>query len=260
MPAPVIAAIVTAGATAGATVYSVKKNQQAADTAAKAQADATAAQTAATDKTLAFQQSEADKARQVAEVNRRAGYDQWASDETYNADRFASREGRISDIGQRLGLPARNTPARNIPGYVPLPGSLASINGQGAGAPAAGGVDPKIQGFIANWQQTHPVSEGIGPLADAIAKQFPGVTRHMYGDTASNNELNIGGQKYKVLGGEGTAGAYWYQPGMNDSAGGAMSVAGPAAQPYGSINSIAPLTPAYVAPRVVPGSLRAAAA
>lgn len=79
-------------------------------------------------------------------------------------------------------------------------------------APAAGG-DPYA--FIRQWQQSHPASEGIGPLADAL-KSY-GVTRYDYGGTPSNNELMIGGQKFKVLGAEGTPGQYWYTGG-DDSA------------------------------------------
>lgn len=79
------------------------------------------------------------------------------------------------------------------------------------------GSQPKIQPrenpqqFIQQWQQEHLPSEGIGGLAQAL-----GVNRFdTGGGVLSNNELDLGG-KYKVLGAEGTPGAYWYKPGMND--------------------------------------------
>jgi hypothetical protein len=95
------------------------------------------------------------------------------------------------------------------------------------------GSSPKIQPrqFIADWQQSHSPSEGIGPMAAAAAQQFPDVSRFMYGATPSNNELNLGGEKFKVLGGEGTPGAYWYKPGTND---------GPAARPNPLFSAIQP--------------------
>jgi len=72
--------------------------------------------------------------------------------------------------------------------------------------------------FIRNWQQTHPASEGIGPLADALKSGGYDVGRYMYGNTPSNNELSLNGSKFKVLGAEDSPNtAFWYQGG-NDSA------------------------------------------
>lgn len=81
--------------------------------------------------------------------------------------------------------------------------------------------DAAVQDFIKQWQQSHPASEGIGPLAAAIAAKFPGVSRFMYGSTPSNNELVLpSGQKFKVISGEDNpATAGWYTPGTNDSGG-----------------------------------------
>lgn len=88
-----------------------------------------------------------------------------------------------------------------------------------------GGIAPDMgpgkavspQQFIQQWQASHPVGEGMGGLAAAMKAAGYDVSPFMYGSTPSNNELSIGGQKTKVLGAEGTPGAYWYQPGMNDS-------------------------------------------
>ena len=73
------------------------------------------------------------------------------------------------------------------------------------------------EAFIREWQQSHPSSEGIGPLAQQLQQRF-GIGRYMYGGTPSGNEILLNGQKYKVIGAEGTPGQYWYQPGMDDSA------------------------------------------
>jgi hypothetical protein len=71
--------------------------------------------------------------------------------------------------------------------------------------------------FIRNWQRTHPASEGIGPLADALRAAGVNAPRYMYGNTPSNNELVVNGQKFKVLGAEDSpTTAFWYMGG-NDS-------------------------------------------
>ena len=82
------------------------------------------------------------------------------------------------------------------------------------GGPTGGGGP---EAFIREWQSSHPSSEGIGPLAAALQQKF-GIGRYMYGSTPSGNEILLNGQKYKVIGAEGTPGQYWYQPGMDDSA------------------------------------------
>lgn len=272
MPAPVIAAIIMAGATTGATIYSVHKSGQAADVGAKAQREATdaqltasreaqAAQTAANDRALAFSREESDRQFATAEANRRGNYDQFNADAQYDADRYASRQGSISSIGERLGLPARAIPQRQIPAYVPLPGSIA--------AGAQNTADPKVTSAIATYQSQNPASKGIEGLVAGLKAQGVNVSRYDYGKNGglSNNELNVNGKPYKVLGGELTPGAYWFQPGMNDSAPGAGAVmpgsiariTGGTPAP-GSNTYVEPLTAAYQAPRVQAGSLRSIAA
>lgn len=100
----------------------------------------------------------------------------------------------------------------------PAPGPANGTPATGpAGAGAPKGGDPKA--FIAQWQAEHPASEGIGPLADALAAAGFQTPRFMYGQTASNNELVVNGEKFKVLGGEDNPStASWYKPGTNDSA------------------------------------------
>lgn len=226
---------VSAGAAVSGGLIAGRMQSNASRDAANAQIQSTreaqAATTAASDKTLAFTERQAAADAQRFEQTQHANYNQWAS-----------REGRMSDFGQALGLGARNIPQyqSSMPGGAPSGG-------------ATGGADPKISAFIADWQKSHAPTEGIAPLADAITKQFPNVGRYMYGQTASNNELNIGGQKYKVLGGEGTPAAYWYQPGMNDSpAGMAARTSTSASLPTYASNFSSVLTPPLQAPRVNP--------
>lgn len=89
----------------------------------------------------------------------------------------------------------------------------------GPGSTAGPGQSP--QQFIQNWQQTHPASEGIAPLAAALqAAGYTNASRFMYGATPSNNELNIDGQKWKVLSGENSGNPSWYTAGTDDSGGG----------------------------------------
>jgi hypothetical protein len=93
---------------------------------------------------------------------------------------------------------------------------------QGAGGTPTSTPTPSgsVLDFIRQWQGSHAATEGIGPLADALKNAgYTNVSRYMYGSTPSNNELLLDGQKYKVLGGELTPAAYWYQSGMDDSPG-----------------------------------------
>lgn len=185
-----------------------------ADLTAKANADA-----------LRFQYANSENAFQNNEAARKGNY-----------GLFAARERRLGSIGDEVGLGAREIPAY-VPGVDPMFGGGPS----GVSVPS-NGVDSNVAAFIQQWQSdpAHPASEGIGPMAAAIAKQFPGVTRYMYGATPSNNELSVGGQKYKVLGGEGSPAAYWYQPGMNDASGGSAVPAATVARRYHPITTATP--------------------
>jgi len=182
---------------------------------AHAQGKASDAQSKALEQALAYQkESDAfNRARQTGldaqEVQRYGDYQgrlaPWIANGTSSNDRMTAL----------LDLPARaasSSPAGG--GYSSGPRAVPT---SGPDSPGAG--DPAVAAFIADWQQTHAPSEGIAPLAAAIAQKFPQVSRYQYGQTPSNNELSIGGSKYKVLGGEGTPAAYWYQPGTDDSPG-----------------------------------------
>lgn len=175
-----------------------------------------------------------DDNRRMFDQTERSNYDQWAFREGNLAPYRAIGTGATATLAHLMGTPFD-------------PGAFAPPAYRGSSAPSsapAATADPKVAAFIQDWQASHPVSEGIGPLATAIAQQFPTVSRHMYGQTPSNNELSIGGQPYKVLGGEGGPGAYWYKPGTDDSAPGAM--------PGAAARAVMP-APTYGAP---PATLR----
>lgn len=197
-----------AGLSGGGAVAAGAINSRAAGNAAKTQSDAAtraaeiqaqsaresqAAQTAANDKTLAYQKEQDALTAQRYDAAQRGNYNQ-----------YVSKVKGAQSLGSTIGF--------NLPDAAPY---VSATEGGGSGAPSG---DPKIAGFIADWQKTHPASEGIAPLAAALKQAGLGGDRFMYGQTPSDNELVVGGQKYKVLGGENTPGAYWYQPGMNDGA------------------------------------------
>lgn len=130
------------------------------------------------------------------------------------------------------------------PGYATVPGWL---NPNAAPLPthpfykdfvaANPGYTPKPTQSAADWirayQQAHPVSEGIGPITAAMKAAGYNVSPYMYGATPSGNELNLDGQKYKVLGAENSPGAYWYSAGQNDGGGGGSNpFDDPATKPY----------------------------
>lgn len=233
---PAVAIGVGAGVTALTSTISAHKQANATTKAATLQTDAAnkaaEIQAQSAREALAFQKEQAAADASRFEQTQRSNYDQWAA-----------RQGYQSSIGSMLGLPARN-----IPGYQSsMPG------GSPQGMPSPGGADAKAAAFIADWQKTHPVSEGIAPLAAALQKAGLSSGRFMYGTTPSDNELVVGGQKYKVLGGENTPGAYWYTPGTNDAAPGAAIGGGSARGYVAPLSSFLPqpyqpLTPALRMP------------
>lgn len=95
-------------------------------------------------------------------------------------------------------------------------------------APTAGSNDPAaIKAFITQWQQSHPANGGIESLVNALAQAGFNVNRWDVGNgVLSNNELNIGGEKFKVLSAENSGNPSWYVPGTDDGGGGGAAGAG----------------------------------
>jgi hypothetical protein len=233
-----IVGLATAAGTAGAGVAGAKISSNANKNAAKLQTDAAnrAAEIQAQSQreALAFQQQQAAEDARRFEATQRANYDQWAA-----------RQGYQSTVGSMLGLPSRS-----IPSYVSsLPGRASpGVSSGGSGA------DPKLRAAIDAYAAKNPAN--IEGLTSALNAQGFKVKRFDYGKDGglSNNELDLPGiGKYKVLGAEGTPGAYWYVPGTDDSAPGAaptrnyvspLSALLPPRQTYMS----RPLTPALRLP------------
>lgn len=114
MPAfalPAFWAAIAAGSTAGAGIYAANKQSGAVKDSARMQVDAANhaadAQAKSTAEALAFEKEQAARDYGMQESNRHANYDQWAAGQH-----------RLGTIGEMVGLGPRE-----IPGYVPLPGS-----------------------------------------------------------------------------------------------------------------------------------------
>lgn len=198
-----IAMAIAAGATAGSAAYSAHRQASAANDAARMQTDAAnhAADVGkqSNDDALKFQreQAAADAAR--FESSQRANYNQYLA--RYNAVRgFAGSSG--------LNLP-------DAPDYASATGS---------GGPASGGADPKAVAFIRDYQSKNNPTSTPADLVKAAQAAGVNITPYMYGQTPSNNEVSVGGQKFKIKGGEDGPNPSWYFGG-NDSAPGAGTMA-----------------------------------
>lgn len=173
-----------------------------ADLQAKAAADS-----------LAFQYGTAENAYQNNEVSRRGNYDMWRA-----------RERRLGTIGEEVGLGPREIP-EYVGGVDPHYGT---VGGAAAGVPApgqTGGVYDAIRAY--QQDPANKAGAGIGAMQAALAAKGYKLDRFMYGNTPSNNEFVVNGEKFKVIGGEDSpASAYFYTPGTNDSAGASRPMAG----------------------------------
>lgn len=92
-----------------------------------------------------------------------------------------------------------------------------------------------VYDFLQNWYSKHDPKEGIGPLAEALGQQGFSDYGGRYlvdGRTPSDNELVIGGEKWKVLGGESSASPFWFIPGSEDGATAPTSSRSPYGDPY----------------------------
>lgn len=198
-----------------------------ADLQAKAQAEA-----------LAFARQQAETDWQNQELARSANYGQW------NA-----REGRISDFGGSVGLPARQSPAY-VPGIDPRftsgGGTLAGAASSGGTAPSGNPSDPSvINAQLVNVYKSlgvAPTGPGSGPTDIAYMAQKVAETGGWTPQNASYWPQRIAQELAKARGGGGGAAAP--QP-----IAGTLASAGPAYQ--------SPLvTPALQLPGTLAGLLR----
>ncbi len=116
--------------------------------------------------------------------------------------------GSASPTGTPVAPAWAGQPAANAPQYG---GAQGGQQGGGQGDPVA---------FIRQWQATHPASVNA-PQEIIAALQANGfnASPFMYGNTPSGNEINLNGEKFKVIGAENSGNPTWYR-GENDLPGG----------------------------------------
>jgi hypothetical protein len=200
----------SAGSSLAGTAGNVFSNIYGANKQADANSEAARLADEATKRAEQFSREQAEGAYQSNEHTQKANYDQWR----------AREDAIMGSLGHQLGI--NYTAPEYSPGIDPrYTGGAAAPTGT---APTGATADP-AQAFIANWQRTHDPKEGIEPLAKAYKAAGFGDRFLVDGTTPSNNELVVGGQKYKVLSGENGASPSWYIPGSND--GGAAPVMRP---------------------------------
>lgn len=139
--------------------------------------------------------------------------DRYGFEADREASRYADTSKRIAPylqsganandrMAQLLGLPAGApfdptlTPA---PTRVRSAPPVLSTGSKRSSGPAYAAVDlaPDVSAFISQWQATHPVSEGVGPLYDALAAKGFKVGRPTHaGGILSDDKLTINGHMY----------------------------------------------------------------
>lgn len=238
-----LAATATAGGAAVSSAIASHGSNSAAETQAAASKEATnqqlqyerealASQQKAAEEQLSYTKQQAGQSRADNETNRQADYEQWAA-----------REGRLSTIGGMLGMPARQ-----IPGYRSLGPEGGQGGGPSAGPPAhlmpkSGEIDwtaspEKVQQQAAAFFQSRGVNPGEASYWASKAPELVARGKEINDPLYADKRIAAA----EVFGGGGGA------------------TSKPAA--YGSIASMtggagAPLTSAYVAPRIaMPGSIR----
>lgn len=168
MPPIVAAAAIAAAGGFGAAALSSHAAGSAADTQAAAAKDAADKQTAAAN--YAAEQQAKSTAEALAFQKQQAAQDQANFNSTSGANygQWAAREGRLSSIGQALGLPARD-----IPAFVPSP-TLSSSQTAPTSGPTTSGQQPSRNLSDPNaWMSlvgntpalTSWVQQGLGPSA-----------------------------------------------------------------------------------------------
>lgn len=197
--------------TAGAGIYAAKKKSSSDTYAATLESQA------------------ADKQRAYLEAKDAQERADFLGTQQLNLDQYNRREGQLAPYRAQSAASNRtlanwlNLDGQGGASYindVPPPATMTPSTAPPTAAPRS----PEAQ-FISEYQQSHPVSEGVRPLVAAMKAKGFNVEPYMYGTTPSNNEISLNGEKYKVLGGEGSTAAYWYVPGTNDSGGAPASTA-----------------------------------
>lgn len=120
----------------------------------------------------------------------------------------------LRSLSQSLAQRQAPAPAPSVAGAYNLPGQSA--------APAAqSGPRANPLQIIQQFQATHPATaDAPAQIIAALNAQGINATPYMYGNVPSGNEINLGGTKFKVIGGENSGNPSWYTPGTVDSGGG----------------------------------------
>lgn len=255
MPPIVAAAAIAAAGGFGAAALSSHAAGSAADTQAAAAKDAADKQTAAAN--YAAEQQAKSTAEALAFQKQQAAQDQANFNSTSGANygQWAAREGRLSSIGQALGLPARD-----IPAFVPSP-TLSSSQTAPTSGPMPSGQQPSgnlsdpnaWMSLVGNDQAlTQFVTQGLGSAA-----QKPGLVDYykkvIKGQPGANPTEQAGSAKYYMD-------LFAKDPNVTGQPAASAATAGRAPVPATlgqaamySPPSSTPLTPALMAPAV--GSL-----
>lgn len=226
MPAAVAIPIALGAGTATAGVIGAKIQSNAAKKAADTQAAsanyAADVQAKSNAESLAFQREQAAQDLARANALQEGNYNQWAA-----------REGRLSNFGQMLGLPART-----IPPYVPIPGA------SGGAAPSGANYQPLIEALnkgqspdavIASFNK----SQGLPNGASYAWRSIPGA--------AGGGVVEIPGGSYLSPTGQGGS---WVWSAGDSARSGSPKPSSYAAflAPQSSSSSLPLLTPALSAP------------
>lgn len=118
-------------------------------------------------------------------------------------EKIAREGGRYSDYTNNIAPylatgASANSKMASLLGLPAPPPFTPNASGQRYGAAATDpSLDPAVQAFVTDWQKTHPVSEGVGPLYDALTAAGFSVARPTHaGNLPSDDKLAIDGQMY----------------------------------------------------------------
>jgi hypothetical protein len=209
--AQAIGGATAANITAGATTQAAQTQADAATKAAQLQATTAA-------NTLGFQQTQAQQDLATANATNLANYNQWAA-----------KQGRLSDFGQTIGLPAEN-----IPAFSPIPNALNgtsttpnSSTTTPGGTPASGSTpsgtgNPTDPAFIQSQLQGVYQSLGVKPT----------------GPGSGPTDIQYYANQIAATGGwQGGNASYWTNRIASDVKGGGASGGAAPAAPTSATNS-----------------------
>jgi hypothetical protein len=150
-----IAGLAGAGAAVTGGILSSKATSNAADLQTQAANHAADVQAQSAANTLAFNQQQAQQAFNNAQAAQQGNYNQWAA-----------KEGRLSTLGQQIGMQPFQ-----IPAYVPLqqaPTMVAPTGTQNASATPVDTQNPNVTTMGAAMNPTTPAASPPAPAAGTV--------------------------------------------------------------------------------------------